>query len=86
MTDPYLARRLEKALADDERTHELGVHVIATADRLVAHGEVASEERRRVVLQVLHEHEPGLTLTDQLTISGDAVQPPVGHEPIAGHG
>lgn len=83
MNDPHQARRLEKALADDERTHELGVHVVATAQRIVAQGEVASEERRRTVLEVLREHARDVPVSDQLTVSADAVSPPA-HEGIQG--
>ncbi|HET7689467.1 MAG TPA: hypothetical protein VFK41_03750 [Nocardioidaceae bacterium] len=84
MNDPHQARRLEKALADDERTHELGVHVVATPQRILAQGEVASEERRQNVLDVLREHAPDVPVTDQLTVSADAVSPPVSHEGIQG--
>lgn len=84
MNDPHLARRLEKALADDERTHELGVHIVATPQRILAQGEVASEERRQSVLDVLREHAPGIPVTDQLTVSADEVSAPVAHEGIPG--
>ena len=82
MNDAHLARRLEKALADDERTNELGVHVLATSERLVAVGEVATEDRRQTVLEVLHEHEPQLRITDQITVSSAALDPPHRRETI----
>jgi hypothetical protein len=86
VNDPHQARRLEKALADDERTHELGVRVIATSERILAQGEVASEERRQTVLEVLREHAHDVPVTDQLTVSADAVSPPRAHEGIQGRG
>jgi hypothetical protein len=80
MTDPHLARRLEKALADDARTHELGVRLTVAGDHLVVQGEVASDERRRAVLDVVHDLEPSIPVTDHLTISGEALDPPKGRE------
>jgi hypothetical protein len=82
MSDQQTARRLEKALADDERTGELGIRVRATGRGLVAHGEVASEDRRQAVLAVLRDLEPGIAISDQLTLSGDAMTPPEGTEKI----
>ncbi len=82
MSDQHLARRLEKALADDERTNELGITVRADADRIVAQGEVASDERRQTVLEVLQELEPEQTITDHLTVSADEVAPPSSREAI----
>ena len=82
MSDHHAARRLEKALADDERTNELGITVRADADRVVAQGEVASEERRQTVLQVLRELAPEQDIADHLTVSSDDVAPPPGHESI----
>lgn len=84
MNDPHLARRLEKALADDERTNELGVHVVATPERILVQGEVASEERRQSVLDILREHAQDVPVSDQLTVSADAVSAPHAHEGIQG--
>jgi hypothetical protein len=82
MNDEHTARRLEKALGEHERTHELGIRIHASGDRLIAQGEVASHERRQAVLDVLRELAPGATVTDQITVSADALQPPAGTEPI----
>lgn len=82
MTDNHTARRLEKALADDARTHELGIGIRVQGDRLVAYGEVASAQRRDAVVAVLQEHEPDAHVSDQITISADAVDPPRRHELI----
>jgi hypothetical protein len=85
MSEAHVARRLEKALADDERTNELGVRIQATDERVIAVGEVASEERRQAVLSVLREHDPGRTVTDQITISAEALDRPAGHEAMQAH-
>lgn len=85
-SDIHLARRLEKALVDDERTHELGIHVHVRSGRLIAQGEVASEERRQRVLEVLREHAPDHEIADQLTLSAEPVTPSPGHEHIDGQG
>lgn len=86
MNDIRTARRLEKALVDDERTHELGVHVQAIGDRIVAQGEVASEERRQRVLDVLREAAPGVEVSDQLTLSAEPVGEPPGSERLRAPG
>ena len=76
MNESREGRRLERALVDDERTHELGVHVLAVGDRIVAQGEVASEERRQRVLEVLREAAPDQQVVDQLTLSAEPVARP----------
>lgn len=75
-TEIQLARRIEKALADDPRTNELGVQVSVARGQVVLHGEVASTERRRAVLQVVWDEVPDADIDDRLFISGDAVEPP----------
>lgn len=80
MNDVQLERRLERALIDDERTHEMGVRVVVAGGRVIASGEVASEERRQAVLAVISEADPGLPVSDQLTLP--AAPPPSGHERI----
>lgn len=71
----HLINQLERALAGDERTHELGIRLRLAGDRVIADGEVASEARRRQVIQVLEEQETGLTISDQLTLSAESVVP-----------
>ena len=82
MNDVQLERRLERALIDDERTHALGVRVVGAGGRVVASGEVASEERRQAVLAVICEADPGLPVSDQLTLATPDAPPPSGHERI----
>lgn len=83
MNEVQLVRRLERALADDDRTHEMGVRIVCTGDRIVAQGEVASEERRRAVLAVIREAEPGLPVSDQLTLTAEPVRHAAEHERIS---
>lgn len=82
MNDVPLERRLERALADDERTNELGVRIVVTGDRVIASGEVASEERRQAVLTVIREEQPGLLVSDQITLSAERVSSNAEHERI----
>lgn len=53
--DTYIAGRIERRLAEDERTHELGVHAVVHGDTIVLSGEVAGEDRRRLVAEVAGE-------------------------------
>jgi polyhydroxyalkanoate synthesis regulator phasin len=86
MNESREARRLERVLIDDDRTHELGVQVLAVGDRIVAHGEVASEERRQRVLEVLREAAPDHQVEDQLTLSAEPVERPSGQETLPAPG
>lgn len=82
MNDIQLERRLERALIDDARTHEMGVRVVVAGGCVVASGEVASEERRQAVLAVIREADPGLPVADQLTLAEPDAPAPGGHERI----
>jgi hypothetical protein len=53
--DTYIVGRIERRLAEDERTHELGVHAEIHEDTIVLSGEVAGEDRRRLVAEVAGE-------------------------------
>jgi hypothetical protein len=66
-----LARDLECAIATDPRTHELGIHLQVRGEHLVVSGEVASEERRATVLEVIREHETGLDIADHIVLSAE---------------
>jgi hypothetical protein len=75
-TEIQLARQIEKALADDPRTHELGVQVNVSRGLVILHGEVASAERRRAVLDVVWDEVPEADVDDRLFISADTVDGP----------
>lgn len=72
--DTYVAGQIERALHGDPRTHELGIRVEVNGADVVLRGEVASEERRRLVAQVAAEQAPGLTIRNK--VSTTQVLPP----------
>lgn len=77
--DTYVAGQVENALHSDPRTHELGVRVEADGEGLVLRGEVASEERRRLLAQVAAEQAQGLPVRNEVAVT--EVLPP--HQGLA---
>lgn len=73
MTDAYELRRIERRLAEDERTAELGVHVVEHGGRLFVRGQVSGEERRGRVLDVVRELAPGRDVVDEMSTSDAAL-------------
>lgn len=67
--DTYAAGQLERALHADPRTHELGIRVEVDDDDVVLHGQVASDERRRLVAQVAEEQAPLLTVRNEVSVT-----------------
>lgn len=67
--DTYIAGQIERALHADPRTHELGVRVEVDHDDVVLRGEVASEERRRLIAQVAEEQVPGLAIRNAVSVT-----------------
>lgn len=82
MNDQRTARDLERLVGDDERTHELGVRIRVLGPRLVVEGQVASEERRQHVLEVLADQATGLEIVDHLTLSAEPTPGAPAHEEI----
>jgi hypothetical protein len=70
----YLAGRIERALAEDPRTHELGVCVEVKEGVVYLRGEVAGERRRQLIAQVARETVPELTARNEVSVM--EVQPP----------
>ena len=70
----YLAGQIEQALARDPRTHELGVRAEVDGGAVVLRGEVAGEQRQRLVAQVAAEAAPGLAVRNEVSVP--AVLPP----------
>ncbi len=68
-------QRVEQAIANDARTHELGVRIECIDHRVLVRGEVASDERRDAVLTVVREQLPETEIVDHLRLS-DATGPP----------
>ena len=67
--DVYIAGKVERALAEDQRTHELGVHAEVSGDAVVLRGEVAGGQRRRLVAEVAAEAAPGLTIRNEVSVT-----------------
>ena len=67
--DTYVAGQLERALHADPRTHELGIRVEVNDDDVVLHGQVTSDERRRIVAQVAEEQAPLLTVRNEVSVT-----------------
>jgi hypothetical protein len=65
----YIAGQVERALAQDERTHELGVRAEVDGEAVVLRGEVAGIERQRLVGQVAAEAAPGLAVRNEVSIT-----------------
>lgn len=71
---PYVEGTIERALAEDPRTHELGIRADVREDVVYLRGEVAGEERRRLVGQVVAEVMPHLTVRNEVSVAD--VHPP----------
>jgi osmotically-inducible protein OsmY len=67
--DPYyLQGRIERRLAEDPATAELGVRVTVHGGAVFLTGDVASEERRRHVVAAATEEAGGLAVHDDLGV------------------
>lgn len=67
--DTYVAGQIERALHGDPRTRELGIRVVVNGADVVLRGQVANEERRRLVAQVAAERAPGLTIRNEVSMT-----------------
>ncbi|MEU8895550.1 BON domain-containing protein [Nocardia sp. NPDC048505] len=57
-TPQYVVAHLRRALAEDPRTCELGIHVTIRGDVVVLGGEVSSAERKQAMETVIREQVP----------------------------
>ncbi|GAA3425271.1 BON domain-containing protein [Streptosporangium sandarakinum] len=64
----YVAARVQSALAEDERTHELGIRVVVRGDQIFLHGQVSCDERRSLIADVAGEAAPGLTVRNEIAV------------------
>ncbi|GAA3164816.1 hypothetical protein GCM10010466_64650 [Planomonospora alba] len=76
----YVAARVQQALAEDERTTELGIRVDVRGEQLFLRGQVSCEERRTLIADVAEEAAPGLAIRNELTVSD--VRVPEGEEKL----
>jgi osmotically-inducible protein OsmY len=64
----YLVAHVREALARDPRTNELHVDVTVAGRRIFLTGEVASEEHRRAVSDVVRELVPGYDVHNETAV------------------
>ncbi|GAA2687273.1 MULTISPECIES: BON domain-containing protein [Nonomuraea] len=64
----YVAARVQRALAEDDRTHELGIRVDVRGDQLFLRGQVTGEEHRRQMERVAQEAAPELHVHNELQV------------------
>jgi osmotically-inducible protein OsmY len=64
----YVAARIKRKLAEDERVGELGIHVDVRGEEAFLRGQVNSQERRRQIAEVAQEGEPGLHFHNEINV------------------
>ncbi|MEU7001110.1 BON domain-containing protein [Nonomuraea sp. NPDC046570] len=64
----YVAARVQQALAEDERTHELGVRVDVRGDQIFLRGQVSGDGHRHAIGEVAGEAAPGLRVHNEITV------------------
>ncbi|MBV9208318.1 MAG: BON domain-containing protein [Actinobacteria bacterium] len=74
------AGRIERALATDPRTHELGVRVEMDEGVVYLRGEVAADARRQLIAEVAREAAPDLAVRSEVSVT--EVRPPAEGTPI----
>lgn len=79
-TPAYQAGRIERALATDPRTHELGVRVDVAEGTAYLRGEVAAGQRRELLDEVARSAAPGLAVRNEVSVT--EVLPPADGTPV----
>jgi BON domain len=64
----YVAARIKRKLAEDDRIAELGIHVDVRGQEVFLRGQVNSEERRWQIAAVAQEDEPGLHFHNEINV------------------
>jgi osmotically-inducible protein OsmY len=64
----YVAARVQRALAEDDRTNELGIRVDVRGRQLFLRGTISGDQRRRLATSVAKEAAPGLEVHNELTL------------------
>ncbi|MEV0144502.1 MULTISPECIES: BON domain-containing protein [unclassified Nonomuraea] len=64
----YVAARIQQALAEDARTHELGIHVDVRGDQLFLRGQVSGSDQRVRLGEVAHEAAPDLKVHNEIKV------------------
>jgi osmotically-inducible protein OsmY len=68
-TPHYVAARVQRALAEDDRTTELGIRVDVRGEQVYLQGQVPCEERRHLIEDVAREAAPGLTVHNEINLT-----------------
>jgi osmotically-inducible protein OsmY len=69
-TPEYVIARLREALATDERTNVLDVNIRLRSEAVLLSGQVDTEERRRLIEEVVGENLPGgLAIDNRITVA-----------------
>ncbi|MCP3801591.1 BON domain-containing protein [Allokutzneria sp. A3M-2-11 16] len=76
----YAVARLRRALAEDPRTAEQGVRVDLRGEQVYLSGDVASEERKRTLDQVVHDIAANLKVHNDVRVV--EAKAPVGQEEL----
>jgi hypothetical protein len=83
MTGTYQLKDVERRLAEEAGTAELGIHLTEHGDKVVVHGEVSSEGSRQAVLERVRGLCPGREVVDELTCAEQTLSsPPHGAEEL----
>ncbi len=77
----YAVAHLRRALAEDERTYELGIHVTIRGETIVLDGEVESDERRQLIETVVRETLPQLAVHNDVRVA--RITAPDQHETLS---
>ncbi|GAA4520718.1 MULTISPECIES: BON domain-containing protein [Nonomuraea] len=64
----YVAARVQAALAEDRRTHELGIRVDVRGDQLFLRGQVSGAEQRERLGEVAREAAPDLHVHNEINV------------------
>jgi osmotically-inducible protein OsmY len=67
-TPHYVAARVQRALAEDDRVNELGIRVDVRGEQLYLRGQVSCDERRHKIEDVAREAAPGLRVHNEITL------------------
>lgn len=64
----YVVARLRRALAEDPRTSEMGVRVTVRGEQVLVSGDVASEQRRTQLAEVLADAAPNMNVYNDVRV------------------
>jgi osmotically-inducible protein OsmY len=65
----YVVAHVREALARDKRANELNVDVTVTGKRVFLTGEVATDERRRAITEVVRELLPDYDVHNETSVA-----------------